>query len=358
MLREILEHKKFFEDVLAAEASDSTLSLEDFISMVKGSKFEFLGTTSENDDIMHQLINLQDGKKKTHGKRNKKIRKTYKEQWESKPSLYFGNAVYAIVRRLVGECYYCLRKIGKYRSASELAGWHGDHMLSYWKKIVACSQLARQGKISELLIECIKCRLVCGFCHDQHNIEEYDEKMKHSSQLSYDFSMNGRVKHRSARKSLELKEVRLFILELKMRRAFWTGQNAYMTWDTLEFLVWKYFRVILTNLIHFTRDDWIMDRNLESTDRHESTDRKNRRKIVNFTIMNIIKKLGVKCCGCDEDFMNRIPVTMSGIHMDHRGNKNFKPSDTIKRSVDIMIAELKNGNCDPTCIFCHGYVTF
>ena len=45
---------------------------------------------------------------------------------------------------------------------------------------------------------------------------------------------------------------------------------------------------------------------------------------------------------------NRIPVTMSGIHMDHRGNKNFSPSDTVQMNVDIMIAELKNGNCDPT----------
>jgi len=352
ILREILKHKQFFEEVLAAEDSDSTLSLEDFLSMVRDSKFEFLGTTSENNDIMSQLINLQDEKKKKHGKRKKKICETYKEQWESNRNAYFGNAVYAIVRRLVGECYYCLRKIGKYRSASELGGWHCDHMLSYWKKIVSCSRLAAQGKISELLIECIKCRLACGFCHDVHNIEDYDEKLKHISQLSYDFSMNGRVRHRSARESLKLKELRLFILELKMRRAFWTGQNAYMTWDTLEFLVWKYFRVILTDLIHFTRDDWVMG---EDTG---NVNGKKRRKIVNFAIMNIIKKLGVKCCGCDEDFMNRIPVAMSGIHMDHRGNKNFSPSDTVGMNVDIMIAELKNGNCDPTCIFCHGYVTF
>jgi len=350
ILKKILKHKKFFEGVLAAEASDSTLSFESFLSMVKGSKFEFLGTTSENNDIMSQLINLQDGKKKIHGRRNRKIRKTYKRQWESKPSRYFGNAVYAIVRRLCEECYYCLRKIGKYQSASELGGWHGDHMKKYWKKIIGCSQLASQGKISELLIECIKCRLVCGFCHDQHNTAEYDEKMNHSSQLSYDFSMNGRVKHRSARESLMLKEVRLFILELKMRRAFWTGQNAYVTWDTLEFLVWKFFRVILTDLIHFTRDDWVMK------DADNRTDGPKRRTIVNFIIMNIIKKLGVKC-GCDEDIMNKIPVTMSGIHMDHQGNKNYDPSQTIKRNVDIMIAELKNGNCDPKCIFCHYYVT-
>ena len=138
-----------------------------------------------------------------------------------------------------------------------------------------------------------------------------------------------------------------------MRRAFWTGQNAYMTWDTLEFLVWKYFRVILTDLIHFTRDDWVMDNK-----RNVSTDRVKRGKIVNFTIMNIIKKLGVKCCDCDEDFMNKIPVRMSGIHMDHRGNKNFGPGETVGMNVDIMIAELKNGDCDPTCIFCHYYVTF
>lgn len=353
MLRKILKNKKFFEKVLAAEASDSKLSLEDFLSLVRNSKFDFLEPSMDNNQIMHQLINLQDGKKKKHGNRNRKIRETYKEQWESNPNAYFGNAVYAIVRRLVGECYYCLRKVEKYRSASELGGWHGDHMLSYWKKIVICSDLAAQGKISELLIECIKCRLACGFCHDQHHIEDYDEKMKHISQLRYDFSMNGRVRHRSARESLKLKELRLFILELKMRRAFWTGQNAYMTWDTLEFLVWKYFRVILTDLIHFTRDDWLMD-----TKGNESSDRRTRRRIVNFTIMNIIKKLGVKCCDCDEDFMNKIPITMSGIHMDHRGKKNFGPSETINKNVDIMIAELTNGNCDPTCIFCHGYVTF
>ena len=166
VLRKILKYKKFFEGILAAEDSDSTLSFESFLSLVQDSQFEFLEPSLDINQIMHQLINLQDGKKKIHGRgrRNRKICKTYKRQWESNSSLYFGNAVYAIVRRLVGECYYCLRKVGKYRSASELGGWHGDHMFSYWKKIIDCSKLAKQGKISELLIECIKCRLACGFC--------------------------------------------------------------------------------------------------------------------------------------------------------------------------------------------------
>ncbi len=77
----------------------------------------------------------------------------------------------------------------------------------------------------------------------------------------------------------------------------------------------------------------------------------------NTIIMNIMKKYGVKCPGCGCSFMNLIPAHMSGIHMNHRKKKTMNPSRALDGNVDVFVKEMKDGDCDPLCCFCHGEYT-
>lgn len=156
--------------------------------------------------------------------------------------------------------------------------------------------------------------------------------------------MDGTVKHRSVKEALNIREVQLLILELKSRGAYWTGKDAKISWETLEFLVWKYFRIILSDLVYWTKKDF------------ETKCRSTRGRIIpNTIVVNILKKLGVKCpyVKCGEDFSNRIPAHMSGIHMDHRDEKDKEIGRAMGYYIDVLIDELVNGDCDPTCCFCH-----
>ena len=43
--------------------------------------------------------------------------------------------------------------------------------------------------------------------------------------------------------------------------------------------------------------------------------------------------------------------------MDHRGKKRKGICECIQLNIDILIEELKRGECVPTCAFCHGEIT-
>ena len=47
-------------------------------------------------------------------------------------------------------------------------------------------------------MEYLKCCLVCGFCHENGKIKNYEEKLEYECQLDYDFGLD----HRSARQVL------------------------------------------------------------------------------------------------------------------------------------------------------------
>jgi hypothetical protein len=320
-------------------------TLDEVVKKIKDCKFEFLDGVEENEDILKQLLNLKvkGKKKKIHRKRgsSRKVKQysTYYERWDDDPKLCFGQMIFSIVRRLCEKCYGCLRKISDYKLFSQLYGWHGDHQLKYWKKVNKPSQLYTN--IELLLIECIKCRLACAFCHENGNISNYETKLQYSCQLQYNFG----DKHRTASDVLESREMRLFILELKARKAFWTGKYYYMSWKTFQCLVWKFFGIVLADVSHNTEEDYY--------DKEAKLCRK--RKIINDAIMNIIKKLGAKCPECGDKFGGYNPVRLSGVHMDHTsGIKNFNPTYLRKLDIDKMIKELKEGDYSPTCCFCHG----
>ena len=60
--------------------------------------------------------------------------------------------------------------------------------------------------------------------------------------------MGDTVEHRSGTEAINTREVQLFMLELKRRGTNFTGKKAKITWVTLEFLVWKHLRIILSDL--------------------------------------------------------------------------------------------------------------
>ena len=289
------------------------------------------------------LLNLRTRGKKTHGGGKRKVKEyeSYEDRWESHPDTCFSQVLSAIVRRLCIECSVCKRKINDYLSSGALFGWHGDHKLRYWKKICNPSKFATKGYVRRLLMEYLKCCLVCGFCHENGKIKNYEEKLEYECRLDYDFGLD----HRSARQVLQLREFQLFILELKARDAYFVGDQPKMSWETMEYLVWNYFGIILQDVSYCTSDEY------HSGDRH-------RARKVNTVVMNIMKKLGVKCGHCGRDFIKHNPARMSGVHMDHRGKKRHGPSEAVGMHIDIFIEEMKVGDCDPSCCFCHGDVTF
>lgn len=343
MIRGVLKNDSFFEKILNIDDGGRIPNLRTIVQYIRDADFDFLKEVTSDDDILRCLLNLNVRGKKgaKHGKRRIKKYNSFLERWEVNPSLCLGAIVYAIMRRLCKECNFCPKKINDYMSSFQLYGWHGDHILSYWKKIKNPSDFAQKGWISDLICECIKCRLVCGFCHENGKIKDYERKLNSVNRLRYN---SERTKYRSAREVMNLKEMKLFILELKARRAFWKGQDAYITWETLEFLVWKYFRIILGDVSYNTAEEF-------------KNERLRRSYLVNKVIMNVTKKLGVKCSQCPMCIMNLNPAQTSGVHMDHRSTKTLNPSRAMDFNVDIFIQELVNGDCHPTCCFCHGKVT-
>ena len=67
--------------------------------------------------------------------------------------------------------------------------------------------------MAAMLLESIKCRLACAFCHEFGNVPGYEEKLKQVSQLQYNFGSQ----HRTAAEGLGIKEMALFIPEIKSR---------------------------------------------------------------------------------------------------------------------------------------------
>ena len=354
MLRCIIENITFFEWTLTVAVDD--LSLEDVVSNIKDGQFKFLDGVQESNDILKQLLPLKVRKRKKHGRKKAKTFDTHQELWDycyasdanKKRRILFGQLIYAIVRRLCEDCYVpgCNKKVSNYKLIAQLYGWHGDHQKNYWKKVECPSNL--YNNIGLLLIECIKCRLSCAFCHENGKIFNYEMKLQYKCQLHYEFG----DEHRSAKDVLESREMRLFILELKARKAFWTGKIIYMSWNTIKCLVWKFFGIVLADVSQHTEKDYY--------DKENRYNINNRRNIINDAIMNIIKKLGVKCPGCEDvecgdEFGKYNPVRLSGVHMDHTsGIKHYTPSSLRRCNIDKMIKELKEGECSPTCCFCHG----
>ena len=338
----IIEYGEFFEWALSAEISrtNSTYSLDDIVEKIKETKFKFLEGL-ERSEILKRLLNLRVHGKKKHGRRKTKTFNTYEDRWECTDSTQvFGSMIYAILRRLCEDCYAgCDRKVSKYVMCENLYGFHMDHQLKYWKKVNGPSRFYKN--ILKLLLECIKCRLSCAFCHENSTIPDYETKLQYKNQLKYNFG----DKHRTATDVLESKEMRLFILELKARKAFWCGEKIYMSWDTFQCLVWKFFGIVLADVTYINKEKY-------NTFGYKGWER---RRVVNQTIMNIIKKLGVKCPICDDEFGKYNPAELSGVHFDHTsGIKHHEPSNLANYDIDVIVKELTEGGCKPTCCFCHG----
>ena len=348
VLEVLLENAGLFEYFLKEATSGKKPELSSILAEIEECNFTFFEGKKGNA-ILQTLTSFPNTKGR-RGKRRgrKRTYENFQDRWKKDGDWrdMFGDIVIGIEKRLCEECFRkCGHNVSDHAKSSHLYAFHFDHMLKYWKKVEACSSLKRD--IAAMLLESIKCRLACAFCHEQGNVPGYEEKLKQVCQLQYNFGNQ----HRTAAEGLGIKEMALFVPEIKSRGVLWKGKDAKVSWRTLEVLVWRYFKVILTDLVYWTSDDWIMK---GATD----AERQKRGRIIpNTIIVNLLKKLGVECPGCSEDFVNKTAAMMTGIHMDHRGKKRKGICECVQLNIDILIDELKRGECDPTCAFCHGEIT-
>ena len=347
MLEVLLEHAALFEYFLKEANSEKKPDLGSILTEIDEYKFTFF-EGKDGDAILQSLTSFPKTKGRRGKRRGNKTYENFQDRWDNDNNWceMFGDIVIGIEKRLCEECFRkCGHKVSDHAKSSHLYAFHLDHMLKFWKKVDGCSQL--KWNIAAMLLESIKCRLACAFCHEFGNIPGYEEKLKQVTQLQYDFGSQ----HRTAAEGLGVKEMALFIPECKSRGINFTGKDAKVSWRTLEVLVWRYFKIALSDLTYWTSKDWIM----KHATKTEGI--KRGRRIPNTIIVNLLKKLGVKCPGCSEDFMNKKAAEMSGVHMDHRGKKRKGIGECINFSTDILIEELKRGECVPTCAFCHGEIT-
>ena len=347
MLEVLLDRAGLFEYFLKEAASEKKPELSSILTKIREYKIAFF-EGKDDDAILQSLTSCPKTKGRRGKRRGNKTYENFQDRWKKDGDWrdMFGDIVIGIEKRLCEECFRkCGHKVSDHAKSSRLYAFHLDHMLKYWKKVNTCKKLRYD--MAAMLLESIKCRLACAFCHEFGNVPNYEEKINQVCQLQYNFGS----KHRTAAEGLGIKEMALFIPEIKSRGVFSKGSDAKVSWRTLEVLVWRYFKVILTDLVYWTIEDWIMK---------SATDGKRTlrgRIIPNTVIVNLLKKLGVECPGCSEDFVNKTAAMMSGIHMDHRGKKGKGISSLMSRNIDILIEELKRGECVPTCAFCHGEIT-
>lgn len=285
--------------------------------------------------------------KKYKGKKNRNAKTftSFEERWYNDKywKRMFGDIVSSLIRRVVGLRDEDINELCD--TFAKLFGIHLDHQLKYFNKKDPCSQL-QQTSIFNFVVEAIKCRVVTGFKHEQGNIPGYQNKLKQKLVLRYNLG----TEHKSAKDVLKMKEMKCFILELKSRGFYSQAKESKAHWEalwnTLEFLVWKYFRILLVDLVYWTKKEYVA-----------AAPKMRGCRIPNTVIMNLLKKFGVKCPGCGCDFMNLIPAHMSGIHMNHRKKKIIDPSEAVGKHPDVFIKEMKEGDCDPLCCFDHGEYT-
>lgn len=347
-----LAHPDLFEYILdIANSEDDKPELDNVLQKVKDCNFNFFDGKSDKD-ILEMLTSY----KKHRGRRGKGGKKSpiftsFHDRWNDDKEWMkiLCDIESNLIRRIYNHCFReeCTHKASSHEKSSRISyGLHFDHQKNkgQWQKLRSVSKFKNKYDIEGMMIEEMKCRIVCGYDHEMgQGTDGYEEKLSmrktHRYQLSY------QEERRTIKRILDYKEMKCLLIELKSRRAF-SSTELYVSWKTLHVLFWKYARVDFSALVNCTEDEF-------------DTDWKVRWRNVLGAYINLIKKLAVKCPGCGAEFTNLVGVQLSGVHMDHRGKKRMGISDAVgdRKCIDIILEELINGYCIPTCTFCHGEIT-
>ena len=297
--------------------------------------------------------------KKSKGRRGKGSGRTFEsfdDRWDRDKHWknMFGDIVSNLVTRITNHCFRkgCSHKASSHDKSSRIGyAFHFDHQKNkgQWHKIAGVTQL-RQYSVKSMMIEMIKCRMACAYDHEFGIGTDWYEEMLTKSIHRYDCGNN----RRSIKKIVITRNMKALLAEINSRGGFKSIHDVTRTvsFGTLQVLFWKYARVDFASLVTCTEDVFM------EQDATSSTARTRRRSMAIVAYINLIKKLAVKCPGCDAKFSDLVGVQLSGAHMDHRGKKRMSISKAIrKKSIEWIIEELLRGNCVPTCAFCHGEIT-
>ena len=299
--------------------------------------------------------------KKSKGHRGKGSGRTFEsfdDRWDRDKHWknMFGDIVSNLVTRITNHCFRkgCSHKASSHDKATRIAyAFHFDHQKNkgQWRKIDCVSQL-RKYSVKSMMIEMIKCRNVCAYDHEFGIGTDWYEEMLTKSIHRYDCGNN----HRSIKKIVNTRNMKALLVELDSLGAFKSIDDVTRTvsWGTLQVIFWKYARVDFASLVTCTEDAFMEQ---DAVGIRAASMRRKRMALAAY--INLIKKLAVKCPGCDAKFSDLVGVQLSGAHMDHRVKKRMGISDAIasSKSIEWIIEELLRGNCVPTCAFCHGEIT-
>ena len=300
---------------------------------------------------------------------------SHKKRWEQDARQMLGYITMSFIKHLGVECYNCPCGTEDVKSVAHLKKvcaeyllmvqyYHSivlllipvstfqlqlDHLINWFKKWKSVSKVVIASTpfvVREIIMEALKCRLICKFCH-LHGIEEdqpeYYNRLAEPNELKYSRLIFG-GNHRTVTQVFEERTVASLMLDLKVRGAM-IDRDCKITFKTVKTVVWMHLRILCSDL---RKEDET------SVFIHSA--------YCSVLVKELVKMLGVECPSteCHECFLNRRSVTRSGIELNHMkpSSKLNKPgklfrSTTLKRE----IKEAKEGMLHPICVGHHEEVT-
>jgi len=199
--------------------------------------------------------------------------------------------------------------------------------------------------VTDLLLEILKCRLIHVGSHQigSKHTAEYDAQLAIPPVLVYGNKFG--TKPRDGKSILQIYEVQYFLACGKACGGF----NGRASLKALEVLVYNCFGICPQDVFPFSSS-------------YSATNLTSRRTFWNKTFTQILIKLAIRCKGagdyeCDECFLNRHPLTRSGVHNHHQNKRSSHNLLTFGYAeslyIDSYIEQLIKGNAASLCGGCH-----
>ena len=217
--------------------------------------------------------------------------------------------------------------------------------------------ISKINSVTDLLLEILKCRLIHMGSHQlgSKHTAEYDARLAIPPVLVYGNKFG--TEPRDVEPILQIYEMQYFLACGKACGGF----NGRASLEALEVLVYNCFGICPQDVFPFTSEK----KSYNTT--NIKVQCKNgqcaiRRIFWNRTFTQILVKLAIRCKGagdyeCDECFLNRHPLTRSGVHNHHqnkRSSHNLLPFDEAERLyIDTYTDQLIKGNGASLCNGCH-----
>lgn len=273
-----------------------------------------------------------------------------------------GDITVALVRRLMLQCPSCFRRIAIIAKVyHQNCAFHLDHDTERFIKCGSVSHFkkkSRIGYVKWIIIECFKIRgNPCSFCHEFGKATtSYLCRLNKSMVLQYGLSAwiqdaYENKTHLTVSDVLRFRELNELIVDWYNKGAWRSTKIPLVSFGELFVSLWKKLNICLHDVCVLTEKDYA------------ECNRTTRVEHVTTIIANVITKLSGKCIrldGCNECFLNVVPVCTSGIefnHMDPKSKDVRRELSQLRHSIWQWIHEARRGKCDPNCAACHGLIT-